>query len=105
MKKYAIIQIAGKQYRVAEGDMVTIDRLPQAPDEKIVVTDVLMTGNGDQISIGSPLVSKASVTLKVTGQSRGDKIRVATYKAKSRYRKVRGHRQSLSTVEVVSITA
>ena len=105
MKKYAVIQIAGKQYRVSEGDVVKLDRQTPEVNEKMVITDVLLVGEGDTIKVGSPLVNKASVTLKVTDHSKDKKIRVATYKAKSRYRKVRGHRQALSTVEVVSISA
>ncbi|MBP7768780.1 50S ribosomal protein L21 [Candidatus Woesebacteria bacterium] len=102
---YAIIQIAGKQIKVAKDDVIVIDRQENEQDSKIVVTDVLMVGEGDSAIIGTPLVSGAKVVLAVTEHGKGEKIRVAKYKSKSRYRKVRGHRQYQTTVTVESITA
>jgi large subunit ribosomal protein L21 len=103
MTKYAVIQLAGKQHKVSVGDQITVNRLEVEPDAKISITDVLLIG-GDEAKVGTPFVTGAVVTLKAVTHDRGEKIRVATYKAKSRYRKVRGHRQSLTTVEVLSIT-
>lgn len=100
---YAIIQLLGKQIRVTAGEKLVVDRLPQAEGETIEVKEVLMVANGDDVQIGQPLVEKASVTLKVLSHGKGDKIRVAVYKAKSKYRKANGHRQHQSTVEVVKI--
>lgn len=100
---YAIIQLVGKQFKVSEGDTITVDRLPYAEGESFDVSDVLLVVNGEDINIGQPLVEKTKVTLKVVSHGRGEKIRVATYKAKSRSRKVQGHRQEQTTVEVVKI--
>lgn len=100
---YAIIQLLGKQVRVTKGETLVVDRLPQAEGETFEVKEVLMVADGDDVQIGQPLVEKASVTLKVLAHGKGDKIRVAVYKAKSKYRKANGHRQHQSTVEVVKL--
>jgi large subunit ribosomal protein L21 len=101
--KYAIIQLAGKQYKVSEGDTLTVNRLINKEGEEFTTSDVLMTADGDKVEIGTPLLPKSSVTLKVVVHQAGDKIRVAKYKAKSRYRRVYGHRQPETQVQVVSI--
>lgn len=101
--KYAVISLGGKQHVVSEGETLQIDRLDATPDETLTIKDVLLTVDGDTMQMGAPLVEKASVTLKVVSHDKGDKIRVAKFKAKSRYRRVQGHRQALTTVQVVSI--
>lgn len=101
----AIIQLAGKQYLVAEGETITVNRLEQAADSTFEVADVLLLTKGDSTTVGSPLVEKAKVKLQVLAHEKGEKLRVATYKAKSRYRRVKGHRQALTQLKVVSISA
>lgn len=101
----AIIQLGGKQYLVAEGETFAVNRLDQEADATFEVADVLLVTKGDTTTVGTPMVSKAVVKLQVLAHERGEKIRVATYKAKSRYRRVKGHRQELTQVKVVSITA
>jgi large subunit ribosomal protein L21 len=101
---YAIIQLAGKQYKVAEGDNIIVDRLESEVGQEFTIADVLMIDDGKKPIIGTPLIAKAAVTLKVVSNQKGEKLRVAKYKAKSRYRKTRGHRSSESTVEVLRIT-
>jgi len=101
--KYAVIQIVGKQYRVEAGQELTINTVDAEEGKNIEITDVLLTVDGENVAVGTPLVKGAVVTLKVKTHQKGDKIRVAKYKAKSRYRKVYGHRQPETTVEVVSI--
>lgn len=101
--KYAIIQLQGKQYQVKVGDQLAVDLLPKAEGEEFKITDVLLLHTDKEVKIGTPLVAKASVSAKLINHKRGEKIRVATYKAKSRYRKVKGHRQELSTIEITKI--
>ena len=72
--------------------------------KNLVVTDVLLYVDDQQKLIGTPLVKDAQVTLKVIKNLRGEKIRVATYRAKSRYRRVKGHRQELTQLEVIKIS-
>lgn len=105
MSKYAVIQLQGKQHQVSEGETIVVDSVPQEEGKKFDVTDVLLVVDGDKISVGQPTVEKAKVTLSVVAQGKGDKIRVAKYKSKSRYRKVKGHRQLLSTLKVEKIAA
>ncbi len=100
--KYAVIQLLGKQYLVEAGDTLTLPHMENAPEE-VVVSDVLLTVDGDKVGVGTPLVKSATVTLKVVSEQKGDKIRVAKFKAKSRYRRVYGHRQLETTVEVKSL--
>lgn len=101
--QYAIIQLLGKQHKVTVGETFVVDRLDQEVGKTFDVKDVLLVAEGDDVKIGTPTVDKAVVSLKVVEHGKGDKIRVATYKAKSKYRKVKGHRQHQSTVEVVKI--
>ncbi|HEX7017818.1 MAG TPA: 50S ribosomal protein L21 [Patescibacteria group bacterium] len=103
MSKYAIIQFQGKQYQVTEGDTLVVDRFEVEPGKNEVVTDVLLVNDGAKVTVGAPLVSGSKVTLKAVEHAKGDKIDVFKYKSKSRYRRSRGHRQALTTFEVVSI--
>ena len=105
MSKYAVIQLLGKQHKVTEGETIVVDSVSQEPGKKFDVTDVLLVVDGDKVSVGQPTVEKAKVTLSVVAQGKGEKIRVAKYKSKSRYRKVKGHRQLQSTIKVEKITA
>ncbi len=100
--QYAIIALQGKQYKVSPGDKLTVDLLSSAVGDKIEVTDVLLVNKDGKIEVGTPLV-KAKVILKVLEKGKDKKIRVAQYKAKSKYRKVYGHRQNITNVEVMSI--
>lgn len=101
--KYAVISLAGFQHVVTEGETLTVNRLPQAEGDTVKLKDVLLVVDGDVRTVGAPLVPDAIVTLKVVTHGKGDKIRVAKFKAKSRYHKVIGHRQPQTTVEVVAI--
>lgn len=101
--KYAVIQLNGKQYRVTEDQVLTVDRVEQEEGSSFDAAEVLLVVDGDKRTIGTPTVDKAKVKLNVVSHEKDDKIRVATYKAKSRVRKVYGHRQPISTVKVVSI--
>lgn len=100
---YAVVQIQGKQYFVKEGDELLIDRVEENQDEEIVFPEVLLIKDEDKLMIGTPTVSKASVTATVKTHLKGEKIRVAKYKAKSRYRKVRGHRSLQTTLIIKKI--
>ncbi|KUK83112.1 MAG: 50S ribosomal protein L21 [Microgenomates bacterium 39_6] len=103
MTKYAIIKLAGKQFRVQEGDEFIVDKLDLVEGEKLSCSEVVLLRNGDKIVIGDPLVKKASVELEALTQQKGKKLRVAKYKAKSRYRRVYGHRQHQTIVKVLTI--
>lgn len=102
-KVYAVIKVGGSQYRVGEGDELDVPLLSQPEKANIVFDQVLLAKDSDGVRVGQPLVSGAKVEAKVEKHFRGDKIRVATYKAKSRQRRVRGHRDELTRVKVEKI--
>ncbi len=101
--KYAIIQLQGKQYKVTEGQILTVDLLKQQEGDQVEITDVLLVNNEGKVEVGQPVVAKAKVTIKVLENGKDEKIRVLKYKSKSKYRKTIGHRQRISNVEVISI--
>lgn len=99
----AIVKISGKQYRLSEGQQVTVDRLPAAVGEELTFGDVLMLTDGTTATIGTPNVDGAAVTAKVLAATRGAKILVFKYKPKKRYRRTQGFRAEHSLLEVLSI--
>lgn len=102
---YAIIETGGKQYRVAVGDTLSIEKLPVEPGTDYTFDRVLMVGGDGSARVGTPLVAGASVQAQVEEQYRGPKIVVFKYKPKKRYRRRTGHRQSLTRVAITAIDA
>ena len=100
---YAIIQTGGKQYRVSEGDVLSIEKLPVAEGEEVVFDQVLTVVADGDVKIGKPVLEGAKVTAKVVEHGKGEKILVFKYKAKSNYRKRQGHRQPYTKVEISKI--
>lgn len=98
MDKYAIIKIGSAQYKVHEGETLTVDN-----QNGEVNAEVLLFSDGKETVLGDPTVKDAYVKLKITGAKRGDKLRVSRFKSKSRYRKVRGYRDTLSELLVEKI--
>ena len=102
---YAVIRTGGKQYRVAAGDTVEVEKLDGAVGDSISLDDVLLVSAGDVVQVGTPNVASASVSAKITGQYRGTKIMVFKYRPKKRIRVRKGHRQYLTRLQIVSINA
>jgi large subunit ribosomal protein L21 len=100
---YAVIQVGAKQYLVKEGDKLVAEKILVPEDKNLKITEVLLTSDGSDTKIGTPFLDKVSVDLSYEGDKRGLKIRVAKFKAKSRYRRVQGHRQTESHFVVKSI--
>ena len=100
---YAIIQTGGKQYRVSEGDVLSVEKLPVAEGEEVVFDQVLTVVADGDVKIGKPVLEGAKVTAKVVEHGKGEKIVVFKYKAKSNYRKRQGHRQPYTKVEISKI--
>jgi large subunit ribosomal protein L21 len=100
--EYAILRLGGKQYRVSPGDKLEVDRIDAEPKKSISVGEVLLVVSGDKVEIGRPVLN-SKIQVKLLENKRGDKIRVAKFKAKSRYRKVIGFRAELSVLEIESI--
>jgi large subunit ribosomal protein L21 len=102
-RMYAVIRTGGKQYRVAPGTIFEVEKLDGNIGESISLDDVLMVVDGEDVKIGQPVLDGASVTAKITGQYRGEKIQVFRYRPKKRIRVSRGHRQYLTRLAVESI--
>ncbi|MCS6799947.1 MAG: 50S ribosomal protein L21 [Myxococcota bacterium] len=101
---YAVIRTGGKQYRVAPGDRLRVEKLPAEVGSSLELTEVLMIG-GESVRIGRPLVEGARVTARVVGQGRARKIIVFKMKRRKNYRRKKGHRQPYTELLVTSIEA
>jgi len=102
---FAIIRVSGKQYRVETGTQVLVDQLDTAEGASVEGVEVLMLSNGDQVQVGTPLVSGAVVDATVVRHQKGRKIRVFKYKAKKNYRRRIGARAHQTLLKINSITA
>ena len=101
---YAIIATGGKQYRVAQGDVIYVEKLDAAENDSVSFDVLLVEKDGD-LKVGAPLVEGAKVEGKVLQQARGEKIVVFKYKSKKNYRRKQGHRQPFTKVEITAINA
>lgn len=102
---YAIIRTGGQQFRVAEKDIIQVNKLAVAEGEEVVLNEVLLVSTDGGVKIGSPLVEGASVVGKVMRQYKGRKVRGFTYKPKKQIHRRYGHRQLLTSVSIEKITA
>lgn len=101
---YAIIETGGKQYRVKEGDNITVERLATEAGQEISLDRVLMVGGNGSTKIGTPVVDGASVTAHVDEHMRGEKLIIFKFKPKKRYRRRTGHRQELTKLTITGIS-
>ncbi len=102
---YAVIQSGGKQYRVSPGEMVKIEKLTGKAGDPVVFDKVLMTSDGEKVTLGSPYLSEARVTGRITRHGKNRKIVVFKYKRRKGYRKKQGHRQDFTLVKVEDVEA
>ena len=102
---HAIIMTGGKQYRVAEGDVLFVEKLDVEAGDTVTFDQVLAVIDGEAASFGAPLLSGATVTAKVEKNGRGKKIRVYKMKPKKGYRRTQGHRQPYTKVTIEAINA
>lgn len=104
---YALIETGGKQYRVAPGDVLDVERVAGAGEagESVEFDRVLMVSGDDGVTVGTPTVAGATVQASVVGEVRGPKIRVFKMKRRKGYRRTRGHRQDLLRVRIEGISA
>jgi len=101
---YAIVKTGGKQFRVQPGDTIRVESLPGDPGDVLELNDVLMVSQDGRLTLGSPTVPGAKVTAEVVSRGRDKKIVVFKYKAKTRYRRKNGHRQSYTELKVTDIS-
>jgi len=100
---YAVVRTGGKQYRVAVGNAVEVEKLDGEIGSTVTLEDVLLVADGDNVQVGQPTVTGANVVAKITGQYRGTKVMVFRYRPKKRIRVRKGHRQYLTRLEIESI--
>ena len=100
---YEIIKTGGKQYKVSEGDLVRVEKLPYEVGDTVEFDEVLLVA-GDEVKVGSPVIENAKVTATVEDQNKDKKIVVFKYKPKKQYRKKHGHRQPYTLVKIDSIS-
>jgi large subunit ribosomal protein L21 len=100
---YAIIKTGGKQYKVAPGDVIRIEKLSAAEGETVSFDQVLMLADGDKIQVGTPLLTGQTVAASVLRHGRGDKIEVIKFRRRKHYRKQTGHRQHFTEVSITNV--
>lgn len=100
---FAIIQTGGKQYRVAPGNILRVEKLPGERGDEIVLEQVLLVTDGQEIKVGQPLVENAQVKAAILRQGKGKKILVFKKKRRKTYRRKRGHRQLYTALQINEI--
>jgi large subunit ribosomal protein L21 len=101
---YAIVKTGGKQYKVAEGDVITVEKLDQAPGAEVTLPAVLLV-DGEAVTHDAVKLAKVAVTAEVLAQTKGPKIKIHKYKNKTGYHRRMGHRQPLTQVKVTGISS
>ena len=100
---YAVVKTGGKQYRVAKDDKIIVDRMIGEDGDSVVLDQVLMMADGDKVTVGSPVIDGAAVGATVLRQTRGPKIMVFRRKRRKNFRRIRGHRQDLTLLQINEI--
>ncbi len=100
---YAIIKTGGKQYKVQQGDTLKVEKLQGKDGSEIQFNDVLMYSDGEQITLGEPVIENAMVKAHILDQGKNKKIIVFKYKRRKGYRRTKGHRQHYTSVKIDSI--
>jgi large subunit ribosomal protein L21 len=102
---FAVIKTGGKQYKVAENDVILVEKLEAEAGQDVTFSDVLMVGQDTNLKVGAPLVKGASVVAKVLDQTQADKVLIFKKNRRHNYRRKRGHRQKLTVVRITGIKA
>lgn len=102
---YAVIKTGGKQYRVAAGDTIKVERLAAEVGHDVKLDQVVAIGNGANLVVGAPLVAGASVIASVVGHGRHPKVRIFKMRKRKHYRKSQGHRQSFTEIKISAVNA
>ena len=102
---YAVIQTGGKQYRVAEGETLRVEKLAASAGDKLTFDSLLFADDGGNVQVGQPLVSGVKVEAEVVEQGLGKKIIIFKYKRRKSYRRKQGHRQPFTALKITAIKA
>ncbi len=100
--KFAVIETGGKQYKIAEGGKIKVEKLDGVVGGELVFDKVLLVAEGSEVLIGAPYLKDKSVAARILGQGRHDKKIVFRYHSKTRYRKKKGHRQPYTELEILT---
>ena len=100
---YALVKTGGKQYRVSKDDTILVERLSAEEGEQIILSDIVLLGDGDKTIIGTPRVDGAGVSATVVRQTRGPKIIIFRRKRRKNHRRTQGHRQDLTLLKIDEI--
>ena len=100
---YAVIETGGKQYRVAEGDVLRVEKLAAGEGESVTFDRVLMLGDGADAKLGAPVVEGGKVVANVEAHGRGDKVTIIKFRRRQKYRRKQGHRQDYTQVRITEI--
>lgn len=101
--KYAVVKINKKQYLVCEGETISVNKLSLEKGKKFISEEVLLLVDGEKVTLGQPLVKGVKMEAEVLGEEKGEKIRVAKFKAKTGYRRVTGFRSQLTLLKINKI--
>ena len=101
---YAVIQTGGKQYRVAEGDEIEVEKLDVETGKKAEFSEVLLVANGSSVTIGAPHIAGATVTAEVVDQFKDDKVIAFKFRRRKGYHRTVGHRRQLTKLKIESIS-
>ncbi len=100
---YAVIKTGGKQYRVTAGEKLKVEKLLGDVGSTVTIDQVLMVADGDNVTIGAPLIAGATVQATVVSHGRGDKVMIFKFRRRKHYRKTQGHRQSYTEIQIGDI--
>jgi large subunit ribosomal protein L21 len=100
---FAVIQTGGKQYRVSEGSVLRIEKLPADAGATVEFGEVLVVGNGDNVKLGKPFLSGAKVTATVQSHGKAAKVRIVKFRRRKHYLRQKNHRQAFTEVKVTGI--
>jgi large subunit ribosomal protein L21 len=102
---YAVFKTGGKQYRAVKGDKLKIEKLDAAEGDSIEFDEVLLVGEGEDVTVGAPLIAGGKVEAKVLVQAKDKKVDVIKFRRRQNYRRTKGHRQHFTLVEITGISA
>lgn len=100
---YALVEIKGKQYKAEKGCLLTVDKLENSEGDELEFESVLLTSDGEKVSVGAPYVKGVKVKTSVEGHEKGDKVIIFKFKRRKGYRRRQGHRQNYSLLRVTDI--
>ncbi len=102
---YAVFKTGGKQYRASTGDVIKVEKIEAEKGATVELDQVLMVGEGEDVKVGTPYLKGGKVAVTVVDQGRRDKIKVIKFKRRKNYRRLMGHRQYFTQIEITSIDA